>query len=153
VVVNWTTFVDATSKQFQALLESVRGGAGFVALHGGNATFWNRPEYLRMLGSRFVNHEPIKRFSVHVEQPSHPIVEGVSDFEIEDELFEIGGDTSKFEAFTDAFRERSWAGDVVRIGEGPLPPDVTVVASADGQLSSTRGCSVKAECTQRTWPR
>lgn len=132
VIVNWTTFLEATAEQVQALLESVRGGTGFVALHGGNATFWNRPEYLQMLGSRWIYHEPIRRFSVRIEQPSHPIVEGVSEFEIEDELFEIGGDTSQFEAFTEGFRERGWAEDVVRLGAGPLPPDVTVLASAEG---------------------
>ncbi len=132
VVVNASTFLDAESDQVQALLEAVRAGTGFVALHGGNATFWNSAEYLRMIGSRFLRHDPIKRFSVHIEQPSHPIVEGVSDFEIEDELFEIGGDTTKFEAFTEAFRQHGWSEDVVRIGEGPLQPEVTVLASAEG---------------------
>lgn len=133
VVVNWTTFIEATPGQIDALLDSVRGGTGFVALHGGNATFWNSAEYLRMLGSRFVNHGEIKRFSVHIEQLTHPIVAGVADFVVEDELFEIGGDTSKFEAFTEAFRERGWAEDVVGIGVGPLPSDVTVLASAEGR--------------------
>jgi uncharacterized protein len=133
VVVNWTTFLDAEPSQVQALLEAVDGGTGFVALHGGNATFWNSPEYLRMLGSRFVNHEEIRPFSVHIAEPSHPIVAGVSDFEIEDELFEIGGDVSEFETFTRAFAERGWASDVVRLGAGPLQPDVTVLASGEGR--------------------
>jgi len=131
VIVNWTTFLDVTPSQVEALLAAVEGGTGFVALHGGNATFWNSPDYLQMLGSRFVSHDEIKRFSVHIEQPSHPIVAGVSDFEIEDELFEIGGDVNAFEEFTAAFAERGWASDVVRLGAGPLQPDVTVLASAD----------------------
>jgi type 1 glutamine amidotransferase len=46
VVINWSTFIAVESEQVQALLESVRGGTGFVALHGGNATFWNSAEYL-----------------------------------------------------------------------------------------------------------
>jgi len=57
VVVNWSTFVDAESREVQALLESVRRGTGLVALHGGNATFWNSAEYLTMLGSRFLGHD------------------------------------------------------------------------------------------------
>jgi type 1 glutamine amidotransferase len=129
----WSTFIAVESEQVQALLESVRGGTGLVALHGGNATFWNSAEYLTVLGSRFVHHDPIKRFSVHIEQPSHPIVRAVGDFEIEDELFEIGGDTRKFEAFIEAFSQRGWSEDVVRIGAGPLQPDVTVLASAEGR--------------------
>jgi uncharacterized protein len=133
VVVNWTTFLDVPDEQLQALLGAVRHGTGFVALHGGSATFWNSAEYLLMLGSRFINHEPIKRFWVHIEQPSHPIVAGISDFETEDELFEIGGDTGTFPAFTKAFSERGWADDVVRMGAGPLPPDVTVLASAENR--------------------
>jgi uncharacterized protein len=103
----------------------------WTALHGGNATFWNSAEYLRMLGSRFVNHDEIRRFSVQIESPGHPIVSGVGDFEVEDELFELGGDVSQFEAFTEAFRQRGWAEDVVRLGSGPLSPDVTVLASAE----------------------
>jgi len=133
VVVNWTAFLDVTPTQVQALLAAVEGGTGFVALHGANATFWNSPDYLRMLGSRFVNHDEIKRFSVHIEEPSHPIVAGVSDFEIEDELFEIGGDVSEFETFTTAFAERGWASDVLRLGAGPLQPDVTVLATAENR--------------------
>jgi type 1 glutamine amidotransferase len=33
--------------------------------------------------------------------------------------------------FTEAFRERGWAADVAQIGAGPLPPDVTVLPSAE----------------------
>ncbi len=134
VVINTTTFVDAEAGQVEALLESVRGGTGLVALHGGNATFWNSPDYLRALGSRFLRHPPIKRFRVHIEDPAHPIVDGVGDFEVEDELFEIGGDVSRFEEFTKAFGERGWSDPaVLRIGEGPLQPDITVLASSESQ--------------------
>ena len=112
-----TARVRVTPTQIQGLLESVRGGTGSVALHSGNTTFWNSPEYLRMLGSRWIDHDEIKRFSVHIEQPSNPVVAGVTDFEIEDELLEIGGDTSKFTEFTDAFCER--AGRQTSSGSAP----------------------------------
>jgi uncharacterized protein len=131
VVINWTTFLELTPGRVQALVESVQSGTGLVALHGGSATFWNSAEYLRMLGSRWIDHDEITRFSVHIEQPSHPIVRGVSDFEIEDELFEIGGDTSQFETFVRAFADRGWAEDVVRLGAGSLQPDIAVLASAE----------------------
>jgi hypothetical protein len=45
------------------------------------------PDYMALLGSRFVTHPPIQKFSVRVCAPDHPLVAGLDDFETEDEPY------------------------------------------------------------------
>jgi len=96
VIVNFTTFLEPTDEQIGALLDAVKGGKGFVGIHGATATFWNSPAYLEMIGGKFIVHDPNKVFTVnistskHVEK--HPITEGVEDFDIQDEPYIVRGD-------------------------------------------------------------
>jgi type 1 glutamine amidotransferase len=102
-IVNFTTFVEPTQEQIDALLRAVRGGKGFVSLHGGSATFWNSPEYISMVG-QFMVHDAFKTFQVNmsslparVVKYPHPITEGVPDFAIDDELYVNEGDMTRWE--------------------------------------------------------
>lgn len=132
-VINWSTFVQPTPAQVDALLTAVEGGLGFFGIHGGSATFWNSAPYLRMLGSRFIQHDPYKAFLVEVDAPSHPIMEGIEPFTIEDELYEQGGNVDEFETFAAAVTAKSpYGGEVKTLGEGPLGDDIEVLASAEG---------------------
>jgi type 1 glutamine amidotransferase len=42
---------------------------------------------MQTLGSQFVAHPPVGPFRVRVSQPGHPLVAGIEDFEVEDELY------------------------------------------------------------------
>lgn len=133
VVINWSTFVQPTVDQVQALLDAVEGGTGFLALHGATATFWNSAEYLSMLGSRFLRHDPYKAFVVEIDDPSHPITQGIDNFEVEDELYELGGVVSEFPQFAQVVRDgQPYGGDYRTLGEGTLESDISVLASAEG---------------------
>lgn len=100
VIVNFTTFLEPTDEQIGALLDAVKGGKGFVGIHGATVTFWNSTAYLEMIGGKFIVHDPNKVFTVnistskHVEK--HPITEGVEDFCIQDELYIIEGDLTQW---------------------------------------------------------
>lgn len=132
-VINWSTFVQPTPRQVDALLGAIDGGLGFFSMHGGSATFWNSAPYLTMLGSRFLRHEPYKEFLVEIAAESHPITQGMEDFRINDELYELGGKTDEFEAFSNAINEGNpYSGDVAALGEGDLASDIQVLASAEG---------------------
>ena len=101
-VVNFTTFLEPTAEQIGALLDAVKAGKGFVSIHGGTATFWNSPEYVNMVGGKFVVHDPNKLFEVNISTARkviypHPITEGVPDFTIQDELYIIEGDMTQWE--------------------------------------------------------
>jgi type 1 glutamine amidotransferase len=132
VFVNWSTFVKPSDEQVAALLAAVEGGVGLFAIHGGAATFWNSAPYLRALGSRFVRHDPYKHFTVNVVEKSHPITEGVDDFEVEDELYEQGGDAAGFDLLAEGTRAGQPNSEMRSFGDGPLPPDIRVLAEAEG---------------------
>ena len=131
-VVNWSTFVKPSPEQVGALIAAVEGGLGLFGLHGGNATFWNSAEYLAMLGSRFVRHDPYKLFRVEIDDPAHPITDGVEPFEVEDELYELGGDVAGFRALAEGVAQGRPNGELRSFGAGPLGPDLHVLASAEG---------------------
>jgi uncharacterized protein len=99
-IVNYTTFFEPTEAQISALLDAVKGGKGFVGIHGATATFWNSPAYLQMIGGKFIEHDPFKTFRVKLSsarsvEPS-PITAGVDDFDIQDELYIIEGDLTQW---------------------------------------------------------
>ena len=79
--------------------DAVAGGKGFIAIHGGVATFWNSPAYFAMTGGKFVVHDPNKEFVVSVKKAvtPHPITAGMEDFKIQDELYIIEGDITQWE--------------------------------------------------------
>jgi type 1 glutamine amidotransferase len=131
-LVNWSTFVKPSPAQVEALIGAVEGGLGLFPLHAGNATFWNSAPYLTMIGSRFVRHDPYKLFKVEIDDPSHPITAGVEDFEVEDELYEVGGDAEGFKKLADGVAQGRPNSELRELGDGPLPADLRVLASAEG---------------------
>ncbi|MBC8233720.1 ThuA domain-containing protein [bacterium] len=101
VIVNYTTFVEPTEEQVDALLDAVKGGKGFVGIHGATASFWNSPDYLLMIGGKFIAHDVNKEFLVQISDARavvpHPITKGVDNFTIQDELYIIEGDITRWE--------------------------------------------------------
>jgi len=111
----------------------VADGRGFLALHGGAATFWNSAAYLQLLGSRFIRHDPYKQFTVNITVRSHPITAGLEDFEVDDELYVLGGEVDDFPAFAGAIAAGRPARELRELGEGPLRPELQVLAEAEGK--------------------
>jgi type 1 glutamine amidotransferase len=102
VIANFTTFVEPSQNQVNALLNAVKGGKGFVSIHGGTATFWNSAGYIDMVGGKFAVHDPNKMFEVKISTARkvvypHPITEGVPAFTIQDELYIVEGDMNEWQ--------------------------------------------------------
>lgn len=104
VVINTTTDREPTDQQHYALINAVAKGKGFIAVHGGMATFWNSPAYFAMTGGKFVGKSPEGRkegFTVSIgsapEVADHPITRHVEDYEVQDELFVIEGDQTQWQ--------------------------------------------------------
>ncbi len=89
VILNYSTARVASEEQIEALLGAVRGGIGYVGLHAATATFLSSQPYLEMVGGRFLRHPPFGRFSVEILDSEHPITRGLTDFEIDDERYEL----------------------------------------------------------------
>jgi len=75
----------ATATYVRAVTEFVRGGKGCVALHLAAAFF--HEAFTQMIGGRFLTHPPIQPFTIQVDDPRHPITQGIPAFTVMDELY------------------------------------------------------------------
>ena len=107
VIADYTSWWEPSRPQYLALLKAVIGGKGYACLHPATGTFMNSSGYHDMVGASFVYHDPNKIFKVQFGEnkhfgtgemilEKHPIVEGVEDFEVQDELFVVQGDMTKW---------------------------------------------------------
>jgi type 1 glutamine amidotransferase len=74
--------------QQQALLDFVAAGGGFVATHSATDTFYEWPDYERLVGAWFKEHPWTQTASVVVEDQAHPTTVGLGDsFALLDEFY------------------------------------------------------------------
>lgn len=96
VVLDYSTDRDRTAAQSAGLCGFVRGGGGYVGLHG--AAVVQQPEapdqaaLEELLGGRFLGHPALTDLGVTVADPTHPVTAGVADFTITDEPYELRWD-------------------------------------------------------------
>lgn len=94
----YTCDVRPSEREQEALEAFVASGRRWLALHGTNSiidfgadgtitTPRTLPRFMNVLGSQFVAHPPIMEFDVEVTDPSHPLVQGIERFRINDELY------------------------------------------------------------------
>lgn len=74
-----------TKEQGEALLSFVKGGKGFVGIHG--AAWYTIGEYVNLLGGQSTKHSPIHEFPVSVKDKEHSITKDTSEFRVTDELY------------------------------------------------------------------
>ena len=88
IVPVWT-MSKITSEQEKGLLNGVRSGVGLGGWHGGMAdSFRENTEYQWMVGGQFICHPGnIINYRVNITVPSDPLVQGLSDFEMESEQY------------------------------------------------------------------
>lgn len=101
LLITYTCDVRPSPAAQRCLVEFVARGGRWLALHGTNAVIdapapggarvFRTPDALGpvapVLGSRFLGHPPITPYRVEVTQPAHPLVAGVSAFDVTDELY------------------------------------------------------------------
>jgi uncharacterized protein len=80
-----------TKEQSAGLVSAVHAGTGFAGWHGGVVgTFGLSLDYLRMVGGLFLFHPPDflrYRVSLDPRQAGHPIVAGLTDFDVDTEQY------------------------------------------------------------------
>ena len=86
LVVMYTTRLTPTKEQEQGLVDFVANGKGFVGIHCATDTFRESDAYWKLVGGRFRTHGHLL-FKVNITGKSHPIVKGMSSFEINDESY------------------------------------------------------------------
>ena len=76
---------DLTPAQEDGLFDFVAGGKGLVGVHG--TAWWVDARAVALIGGHANWHPPGLTFTVKIEDSSHPVTRGVSDFEVEDEIY------------------------------------------------------------------
>jgi type 1 glutamine amidotransferase len=86
------SWVDLTPEQIAGYLAFVRFGGGLVALHSTCEPITKDPEYVPMIGGRFVTHEPYRKMTVEAVAGAGdlPLLEGVAGkFDTVDEFYYV----------------------------------------------------------------
>ncbi|WP_210507103.1 ThuA domain-containing protein [Naasia sp. SYSU D00057] len=103
LIVQTNTMSTIENEQFQGLRRAIENGAGYAGWHGGIAdSYRNNSDYLQMMGGQFAAH-PGKhpdertgeqsdnylphRYEITELGRSHPITEGIDDFELTTEQY------------------------------------------------------------------
>lgn len=86
LVVIYATHLTMTKEQEKGLIDFVANGKGLVGIHCATDTFRDSDAYWKLVGGRFTKHGH-ETFKVNITGKSHPIVKGMSDFEIYDESY------------------------------------------------------------------
>ena len=86
-VLFYTDIGELTPAQETSLLSFINSGGGFFGLHTAAASFRDSDAYHTMLNGFFNGHSPYMDFTVKVTNNEHPITEGLTDFEVTDELY------------------------------------------------------------------
>ena len=71
----------------EALVSFVEGGKKLMGIHSATVVNEKNKRYIEMIGGRFTHHSPHHEFTVKIADPGHPVVEGLRDFKITDELY------------------------------------------------------------------
>ncbi len=95
IIIDYTTERSITASQEHGLLKGIMGSPWgdtgdsklYIGLHGATTSYKNSERILSMIGARFLTHPPIQEIDVVVEKKDHPIMDGVLDFRISDELY------------------------------------------------------------------
>jgi type 1 glutamine amidotransferase len=92
-----------SQEQGQGLLEFIEGGGGFFGLHTADASFQDNAGYHQMLNGFFDGHSPYMDFKVEITDAADPIVAGLQDFEVRDELHYLKHDASRSHPIMEAY--------------------------------------------------
>jgi hypothetical protein len=81
---SFTNLQELTPDQEAGLFAYVRGGGGFIGVHG--TGWWIGGEAVKLVGGHANWHPAGLEFQVHIEQ-QHPCVAGLADFSVGDEIY------------------------------------------------------------------
>jgi len=96
---------------FELLLEAIGGGLGMAGNHGGMCdAFRSSVEYQFLTGANWVSHPGGDgvRYKVNIKNKTHPITEGINDFEVSSEQYYLHVDPVNEVLATTRFPTVNW---------------------------------------------
>ncbi len=106
LLVSYTSQVPVSDRASAAIRRWLERGGRWFALHASNSVAGN-PIMPRIIGTRFISHPRYMTFPVMVTRPGDPLVEGISGFDVPDELYCIENVTNDLEVLLHA----RWGGE------------------------------------------
>ena len=103
-----------SADQEKGITGFVRGGGGLLAVHGSNFSLAQYADYIEMIGTEFIGHDPLAPFDVVVEPDMDDILPRLSkSFRVEDECYNMA---IKTEAPLRWFQHGLWSFDKKPLG-------------------------------------
>lgn len=96
---------DLDEAQARGIFDFVRGGRGFVGIHG--TGWWIGGEPVNLVGGHANWHPPGLEFTVKIEDANHPITRGLGEFTVDDEIYMSAWDPSIHVLATAQWSERA----------------------------------------------
>jgi type 1 glutamine amidotransferase len=119
VLVSYTSQVPVADENCDALKQFLERGGRWFALHASNSVKDN-PHLPGILGSRFITHPKYQHFPVAVNQPKHPLLQGIEPFEVDDEIYVIDHSDDIEVLLSTHWGGEALGGREVEEGERPL---------------------------------
>lgn len=86
-VLFYTQGGDLTPEQEKGLMEFIAGGKGYAGIHCASDSFKSSDAYWNLVGGQFTGHG-FGDFTINITGKRHPIVKGMSNFQIKDEDYD-----------------------------------------------------------------
>jgi type 1 glutamine amidotransferase len=86
MLVSYTSQVPVSDENCEALRHFLERGGRWFAIHASNSVKDN-PHLPSILGSKFITHPTYRHFPVTLNQPRHPLLDGIAPFEVDDEIY------------------------------------------------------------------
>jgi type 1 glutamine amidotransferase len=83
---------DLTPEQERGLFDYVSGGGGLVGVHG--TAWWIPSRAVPLIGGHANWHPPGLTFEVQIDEANHDITEGITAFDVDDEIYMSAWDPS-----------------------------------------------------------
>lgn len=96
VFLDYTHGGKLTDEQTESVIKFVAGGKSLVGVHSA-AVDKQSPKYTKLLGGKYIGHSDEAPSKVKIIDPIHPITEGMSDFEIVDEIYKLEYEPNSFQ--------------------------------------------------------
>lgn len=76
-----------TNEEEQSVVDFVDKGKNLFGIHSVICVDEKNTKYINLIGGRFLSHSPYHEFQVKIENCEHPLISGLGDFRISDELY------------------------------------------------------------------
>jgi type 1 glutamine amidotransferase len=133
VVSNWNSWPENDLRwpveSELALLQFIENGGGFVTFHASSSAFYNWPEFQKISTAAWIMdstyHNKPSETRITITSKTHPVIKGINDFDIFDELWIQAAENTEFEVLGTASKKG--------ISETEIKPQPAIMVAGYGK--------------------